>query len=529
MAEVRYLLEVEKNGAIVRAFPIPLVSRYSHDLDASARLRWTLGEMPVEERSGVRQEPIRLGGSSGLRSRLGASRTGSPLFDTGPKLFKEFEAFIRDFKREAARFDGLAPGFVNPKAATNKNAESGTVITEEPTLRLIFRAVDEGHDLYVQLGQFSFDRSATQDNFTYSWSLSLTAFGVATPKRQPPVLGSLTGAYARIDKAVRVLSTAGATLDGYLDRTDAIRRQFSSPLRSVSALSTQARELAASVQVTAAWPRDLVVDALSVAGEATVAVFETWAALPLTDRLASRTAMSEAVTAIAEVRNAASEAIGAAFIRTGSPDTNGGRRFVATRGALVASYDVQPGDTLAGIAGKVTGDRGRASEIAALNGITDYATGPTGTPLRPGVSLLVPADESSGALSVDPSAVFGTDFLIGPDGDFVLDGDGADGVALVSGTANLAQGLTHRLSSRQGDSPLNPSWGLPFGPGDPITAESDALAASRFRGQVLADRRVASVQDCAISTVGDTRTGRCKAITVGGGSARLTVPIQAGA
>lgn len=526
MAEVNYILEVERSGAIVRAFPLPLVNRYSHDLDASERLRWTLGRVPVEERSGVRGEPIRLEGSSGLQPRRGTSRTGAPMFGSGPELFKELEAFLRDFKNEAARFDGISPGFVDPAAKKRKNLDQNTsLVLEPPSLRLIFRALVEGHDLYVQLGNFSFDRSASTDNFTYSWTLSLTAWGVATPK-QPPVVGSLAQAYKAIDRAVNAVSMGVATADAYLDRADGVRRQFEAPLRALSRLATTTRGLASTVQTAAAWPRDLVVDALNVASEGTVAAFEVWAALPFTSRPEAREAMTGAVGAIAEVRNRASEALGAAFIRTGSADSSRSQRLASTQGTLVARYEVQPGDTLASIARKFTGDRARSVEIAALNGIADPSTGPFGQPLRPGVEILVPVSGDAGATPVDPGDLFGTDFLVGPDGDFVLEGDD---VALVSGLDNLSQGLRHRLTSRQGDSPLNPSWGLPDGPGDALTAESEALAVSRTRGQILADPRIASVPSCLVETERDARLVKCRAITVGGGAARLTVPLAAGA
>lgn len=164
------------------------------------------------------------------------------------------------------------------------------------------------------------------------------------------------------------------------------------------------------------------------------------------------------------------------------------------------------GDTLRRVALREMGDASHWIDIALINGLVEPYLTDDASQVRPGVlltgsTLLVPASQSTDALSTNPDELFGSDICLN-DGKFVFsDGD----LATSSGEKNIVQAIRHRLSTEKQALLYHPTYGcythMLRGRGNgPITVQ---LAAFYARSALLEDPRVADVVKCTAEAVGD--------------------------
>jgi predicted component of type VI protein secretion system len=113
--------------------------------------------------------------------------------------------------------------------------------------------------------------------------------------------------------------------------------------------------------------------------------------------------------------------------------------------------------------------------------------------------ILIPDTIQSGAPT--QREPYGVDLFIDPaTGDLDLV---ADDLATVRGARNLEQALTHRLHTRQGETPILTAYGLPLTIGERVTTTSAGYLSAHIREQLARDPRVDRVNVIEVSDKGD--------------------------
>lgn len=505
MPRINYLLEIERDGKLWRSFALPPVESYETPRDYATELTWTLGDDPVREHSGLREGRITLRGQSGFKSRLGTQwqRDGAQadllnLFASGPRLFREFERFLEGFQ-DLAR-DGERGGSAD---AFGRDLVSGNV-----DFAMVFRALEEQHEWYVEPVSFVPAKSLQSHNLQWQWELQLRAYKRATPKRDGSLLGGLADHMRRAGEFLDGLTLYVARAENTLEELDRNLDTIKEPIRAAGRMVNAVRELTRDARSILALPGELIEEVYHVTEASTLAVFEAWELLGPEARAAARPAMYDALSGLAEVRRGAVEVLGGFGLRlavagvfsAAAPRAAGPMRTVGL--PLAVEHELQPGETLADVAEAYLGDRSAWPTVARLNDMTSAWTLPDGTPLSAGDVILAPAPAVGGGLQQGHDGdIWGTDLLL-RDKDLVLVGNTPTDFASVSGPNNYRQALQVRLGTVQGDSAVWPTLGLPRVVGEPSTAEQAGLVASHARSQLLADRRTAGVEDIVVTDAG---------------------------
>jgi len=564
--DVNYILEVYMQGRLLWAFSLPFVNFYSKNREESSLLTWTMGDLPVLERSGVREERLNIRGRSGLRYRLGTDWEGRTRYDEGPALFREFERFMEEYQELAKRweyedaarrvsspkvigastkattgwrFTGVDPQLAGvPTTAWLDTAEKrnpGRTI-EQDGVRMVVRALWEEHDLLVEPQQFNWSRATGSSRHSYEWDLVLVAYEKVKAHNFlafGTLRQTLRASARAIDSASEII-TSGTS---YLRDTKAALDSFKYPVRALVRLSRNVYSAANAGASLVAWPREAIEELGVLAEETTSALVETWAALPYTNRAAARSGLRSAMDFISEARRSAVSAYGQAYIRFGftrdrvAPQSRTSPRLVSTQKRPVFVHVVGDGETLQDVAEQYLGDRSRWPEVASINGISIPWVLNTGEPILPGAVLYVPApvggaDAAPGGVS--DSVMFGTDLRIGADGDLVASaGDSPSDVQTISGVPNFEQGLTVRLRTEQRQNVTFPNLGLPKLVGEPSFSRMSGYLAAHVRSQLDADRRVDRVTKLVVEDTGDGQSVDAEFRAVGGVNLAVTVPFLA--
>lgn len=510
--EVSYILEVIIGGVATRSFALPLVTNATLQRTPTTVLTWTLGKEPLREFAGIREQTVQLQGRSGIQFRRGQSADGTALYDDGPSLFRELEQFIRDYEEECHNYQQrLAPARVSDQSPP----------------RLALRALWEEVDLLVEHKNFSWTRDVASSRHSYTWALNLMAYGKPERGNQPAV----ADVFRILDTATRAINTVSSYVvqaTEFLQDTRSTLDRFREPVKAVFRVAREVRNLASAAQSIRAWPQDFAADAFRVSAESTQALYDVWAATPFFDRAAVRSSMIRAMAPMSEVRRDVLEWMGLNFIRVGggslpeTPESATTTQLALTGQTPVTQYDVLPGQDLQDVALAVTGDRGQWKTIQALNGMSSPEIMPDGTPLGPGVTLLVPSGEDTAALGADP---YGTDLALGPDGDLVVSGDPAVDVATITGPPNLRQALTLRALTTQGTNQAFPQHGFPPALGEAGVGATAGLLASHARSQFARDPRIRRVKRTEVQDAGDTYRVSALLQTFDGQSFPATVPV----
>ena len=513
--EIKYLMEVVVGDEVVRSISLPLTGRLHYSPVPTDHVAFTLGKEPVREHSGTKRWDLSLGGSSGMSFRRGNDHRGGVLFASGPELFRHFEKFLETYKREA-----------------HENQQSGASL-RRPT-RLVFRAPYEGIALAVEESKFSWDRAIEIGPLNYQWSLSLQGYRAEGERETQNVFEKVLGA-SSLKAAARAIDSATSYAQVAVDQLEGLRGALNNirePVKAVGRMAQEVSKVASAASGLKSWPHDLASDLFSVANLATQAVYDGWAALPFIDRQSVRSRMIEVLGPMAEVRGETLTWLGLNFIDVrgleAPSDTVAYRSTSTTRVGATAPgvpYQVKAGQSIGSIAQEVLGDSGFWPEIARLNGAAEPHNTAEGRPFGPGETILVPSSVPTAAGSSTPGDTYGTDLMLGPDGDLVL--SGTEDLALVSGKANLVQALTLRANTRQGDNAMFPEIGLPVSVGGSIYAETAGLLASQGRSQFASDPRIEEVTELEVDdSQGDRLIMRALLKPIAAAPFRVSASIQ---
>lgn len=539
--DVRYLLEWEVDGAVQRAITLPRAAEVDIGLVPPDTRRFGLAGRPTKQHTPYRDIPITIRGRSGLARRAGEDRRGAALEASGPELFRELVAFLRDFQEYAA---------------THESA-----FVQRHKVNLIFRAVWENEHHYVHLVRFDQHRDVEQSRFSYTWTAEFKTDGPADARPQVETLAEraaasrlkrstssssstpVGGSAAAPSDAARGSSVASRqlapTLDDFIDAAttkvgeiSAELSTFRAPLQAVIRAAVAARRFAAELrEVTVEFPRDLVLDVFKAADEAALAFYETWDALPIPRREVTRPALVGSLALIQRLRMSTLEWLGARGEKARgqsdrAPFGGIGAGVAVYRGTLVAEHVVGLGESIQDVAFEVLGDRSRWPEIAALNGMPNPRELRDGSPLVPGVRLRVPAapGEGIGITSLNEDELFGRDWALGQDWDWIPVGDPPVDVAVTSGRDLLIQAIRKRASMLKGDNAVWPLAGVDRVVAESLTAEAVGYFAAHTRAQFLRDSRVAAVEGFELVDEDGSITASFAVVPVAGDRVPLKVP-----
>jgi hypothetical protein len=492
---------------VVAAIFMPPTTYLSKERLESTVVDWTVGEEPIIEHSGVREEIFTLRGTSAYQARLGQDKDGKDLFAIGPELFKEIDKFFAEYQEQT-------------------NAEE--MDTGKQQHSLIFHALDEEQDRKVEVVRWFWFRNTDQERFTYGWELTLKRVGKASPRKLSE-LEQFAEATREVAKAVDTISAAVATGVEYLEDINEALDSFREPLRSVLRITDQLDRVVSQSRRIVDFPMLMLRDVYHIAGAAADTLFGAYDALGPVVRDQNRPQYIDTMGRIAENRRLALGVLGRFSLGTGdAPDqqspTPRATQLHSPQEVPVVEATVRRGWTLADLAGELLGDRSRWIEIAIINGWHSATVDPGGKPIQAGTKVLVPAAAGEGAKGSLESDRYGTDWRM-VDGDMVPAGDDPTDWQTVTGPENFAQGLTIRLKSVQGESSAFPEIGLPELIGRRNTVTRLALTTSHMRTQLLLDPRVDSISSLQVVDGGDSYTLKAKVVATDGRNLTVVTPV----
>lgn len=539
LTRVQYLLERVNvvTHAIEAAVVLPIVTGYVKAERFPIGVEFTLGDEPIRDLAGAligdqapgvgnlhRGAHITITGRTGTHEQLGSDASGNTLFADGPALFDELRKFLAQYLRDAAA-QQVARAQGRPDGITGALALGGVRLPAAPQgdTRLVFRALGEGDEYYVEPLSLTPPRDAASSRFSWTYTIELIAYRRAGPHPRTGVGGFLdtlrdaSRTAARcVAKATAVIAQATVTVD---DAHDAFREIVAGPARSVGRLFTQLDQLTRSADAFANLPAEWLGAVSASLEQAVNWAADTVAMLPFADRADARASASDLVTRVEDLRREVDALCGRRGVPRAATATPMELAAVGAIGAGLAAddapvptrpYVVRPGQTVASIAAQVVGNADAAQAIAALNGMASWDTLGDGAPLEPGTVLLLPASSANAAhassAALAPAAAdnaYGVGWLLGSDNDLVVPGITPRAATLTRGPALLARDLRVRLTMRQGECRALPFVGtLPF-LGDTVTAERTGRIASSVREQLLADARIAKVEAIDVADGGD--------------------------
>jgi hypothetical protein len=501
-AKIRYLLEVyDGRGALSRSIAFPPTANASIQHQSASQVSWTLGERPVKEHSGLREERVSFRGLSGWAHRLGSDRSGTRKFAGGPELAREFKAFLRKFEEDAAAAEAAG----------------------SPEPRLVLRAIDDGMAWDVDPATISLERDTTSANVMYSWSLELLCMGEAKAGKGG-ILDTISGWARSATEAVDAVAGYVARAEEELANINRTLDDLRGPVQAVGRIAMEAQAVAGQVDDLKAFPGKLLADVYQATEAATTAVFDTWDALGLDNAEDARPTRDSILEGLAEIRRTVAEALGSFGYGVAGgvdDDTPGAASMTAPTGGQVdtAPYTIRPNESLTDIAWRVLGDRARWVEIATASGMAAPDRKADGSPLEPGDVVQVPVTGVPSSASTFDGDPYGSDlFLV--DGDLVALGD--TDVVTVSGPDNVKQAFQLRLGTVQGESVWS-DYGLPRLVGESGDATEAGFVASHASSQLGADPRVVAVRGVRVVEDGE-RLEVDAEVEVVGGSVQVLVP-----
>ncbi len=493
LVDCLYLLDVEIDEKYDRSFVIPRVAAYRVTPIPALDFEWTLGESPIRDHQGVRQTMVALSGRTGVGPVTGRDRTGKSIVtQPGPAFIDDLREFLTSYYEDAQRG------------------------RRKREVRLVLRAVAEGDELYVEPMRPEFDRDAQTTRFSWRYALTFRGYGLARHLAVPAV--KEPAAKERIEAEQSWLDAAVAFLDGFATTVavaaTAAEVALLAPVFAVDRVVRSVLGVEAAIDQAERVPVDVMHAVIATIGNASAAVFGAYMLIPFVDRpAAARETYFRVRAYLDSMRYAADLVLGqhriaAALAPAASPPAPASPSTKATLRQVCTTYTVRPGDTLQSIAAKSTGDPTTATEIATLNGMSDFWTLGDGSPLRPGIVLVVPDDRGL-ALVADASGdvpysdIYGTDFVLSPAGDIPAVGDDPQQLAVVSGRPLIEQAMRLRLTTIQGEHGVFGAYGITPGPGEVATSGTAGTLAGAVRAQSLRDPRILRVDALSVHEDGD--------------------------
>jgi hypothetical protein len=481
---IRYLIEWHKDGALYRAVSLPLPpNALSVSAQAPSQVTYTLGQ-PIRELGRYRQRTIELSGSAGYDARPGFTATGAITSQLGPAILISFTRFLEEYQRTAAL----------------EGAESH---------ELIFRALDEEINLKVEVSALGIERNADGANLAPEWSLSLQSYDDAAPAPED-ALFDLEGFLEDATAAIQITADEVASLQLITEGANAyVRRGISGPLIALDKLTSAVTGTVNGLRELADIPADILRQISKTAGSLRTSVSALiddlvtyddeinaeWSLLlkilGATEEIEIQAESVSAITPLPELETATAPPL---VPSASEPIIAPLRDLIPT-----TAYRLRLGEDLRTIAARVFSDAERWPELSRLNGWLSSDRDGRGQPPRAGSVILIPDPIQSGAPT--QREPYGVDLFIDPTtGDLDLV---ADDLATVRGSRNLEQALTHRLHTRQGETPILSRYGLPLTIGERVTTTSAGYLSAHIREQLARDLRVDRVNVIEVSDKGD--------------------------
>lgn len=507
--KVQYVLEVWRQTNNTRkflsSFFLPHVQAIQLEIPETGRVTFTLGDTPIIERAGRRARMISVSGRSGVKYRTAQDRNGAIFFASGTDIFKEFEAFLRKYQKDA------------------KNAQDNSVNVSsgspEERYYMVFRGLWENWSYRVEPQTVMISRDTQTTRNSYAYSLQMMGYQeVEAPKRD--IFGK---AEDLAKSASRFINQASAYVDfanNYVTEALSTGRAFFEPVKAVGRVFGRLSNLSRTTSAIFDLPRETAFHILDVCDDAL-----------------STVDLVQIVATNAEVQKAKRDArvaielakrnvmIGIGGTKRTYKSTNieskpfalrstTKQEFSTLEGTIVTPYVVKAGDTLSTIAYEELGDADFSQLIANINNMTNETVLSNGQPLTPGAVILLPVNEPAGSFQI-PSVeqAFGTDFLL-KDDDLVIRGS-QDDFVMTSGGRLIEQALSVRIQTRRGES-IFPDFGLLDLIGTKTVLETLGIISSDVTSQISSDPRISSLDRVEVFDGGDTYEVSCRAFAIGG-------------
>jgi hypothetical protein len=435
----------------------------------------------------------------------------------GPIILQEFDGFLKDYQDAA-------------NAASQAHHGHSSHWNNPKEIVMVFRAFDEQIHLCVEPVEWSFQRDTAISKFGYQWNLTLDAWSVFDAKKAPFALGADVGAFvAAFQKGIDIGTAGIALFNNVIENFHNDLISLRAPLISLTngiglaTKSLQAINSTAKADVLHGICSDLInssrlcITAIGDMAEVADAYQEGGQWEQLYDTFQNITGLTEDIQ-----RNALEFAGQMGFPSSGLAPKEiphktllqpsglshlGGPRDLSEAGIYVQKEGDSPSDVVE----KFGQDKTKVPALAEFNGWVDSYHDSQGKPLGPGSVIYIPAEWVAEApqmlkqLKQAPELFF-TDLYLDPaTGDLATFGTDKKDVRTVRGTANIEQAIRNRLLTTQGESAMFPAYGLPFKPGDAITAQISATyIASHLSHQLMRDIRVNDVAEIVVTLDGDT-------------------------
>lgn len=543
-----YLFEIHKEGALETAICLPLDPEdIQFSRPTPTDVRFTFGRLPIRDHSQHRFMRIEISGRSGLAPRSGYNRFGEIVFDTGPTILREFDAFLDAYQSAASK----------PKSTYLNNPDRFRGSEE---IRLVFRALEEKMHVLVEVEEFRRMRNTSASRHSEQFRLTLLAYAPAEPKAPMNIFSPVSDWFSYATQTIGLANAYVATADNALRNIRNDLEVFRGPLRALQQTGILFQDVAGNLQDIANFPRALWGDLVGVIGQFENVLDETaeigdliGGYFPLFDGVEFDAIPSPTKgiqsRLIRDGEILADQATIAAGTTGGGPEifdlqersrnlwpavnpladgAVSNTERTSGEGGDVIAYRWRAGDTPETVARAFYGERAAWADIAAFNGWSAEGVTGQGQPIEPGVSILLP--NTGFGRAVQPVAqeddVFGVDILLDPEtGDFALTPDGTD-IQLARGVDNFVQALRMRSWTTQGESTVFPSYGLPISPGQTFSASDQGYLAAHIREQYARDPRVAEVEQVNLEDGGDTLQVEVLVRSIQGDTSTIIAPVK---
>lgn len=182
---------------------------------------------------------------------------------------------------------------------------------------------------------------------------------------------------------------------------------------------------------------------------------------------------------------------------------------------------VHRGDDVQAVAGRELGDANRWPELVWLNElvwpyVTDDPARAGDGVIISGAFIKIPAPVGVPSRAGDTGQVFERDCVLA---DKRLQATDGGDIAIVTGSSNLVQQLTHRINTPRSQMRRHPSYGcMLYRILGRVNGEAQNLMATEYaRSAILSDYRIKSVPQISVVAAGDAISVNARAMTIEGG------------
>jgi hypothetical protein len=525
---VDYILE-SNYGGVVAAMPLPgTPSDISFTRNGSTDQQYTLTDS-AERWNKLRDGVISISGRSGVEPRTGLNANGALIFQPGPVLVDEFEAWLEKTADTLSYYQGVLDRMTPEMVTAQANVYAD--VLRRPSLT--FRAYNQKAHYRCTIQEFTKASSAGSSRHSYEWKLVLKVVGPAEAlvpgNALSPVSDWAQEAAAGIDAVNAYVGAASNVLTNLRKDLDTLR----APLLALERTAAATQQVVAGVRSVAEFPRDALADLNRAAARFHLACQDALDLWDVADQTSAEYRRFKSLVGIAAIAEATVTPLcGGLGVWVGQPTETSEittaenpvyerrrPRASITDGRVVT---LRAGEDLRDVAERTLGVRSQWRTLAWVNGWSGPSTLSNGAQARPGATILVPGDASETG-STDPLDPMGTDLFFN-DETQDLEIVGND-LRTISGDPNAVQALRDRLTTSQGDYRLWPDYGLPMVLGGAMTAQAVGSVSAHVSEQLLADYRVESVKNLVVTDEGAAIRVDATANLSDGRSMPLIVPL----